>query len=84
MMKEIVRGPIKCCETLAHAMLYKLRAQELLYHAEFNPVDYISIPREKLDKPPGNSLSRFVGSPKTHTDRHFFFDVLRVFLDRDN
>ena len=84
MMKELVRGPIKCCETLAQDMLYKLRAEELLYHAEFNPVESISIPREKLDKLPGNSLSRFVGSPRTHTEHHFFLDMLRVFLDREN
>jgi hypothetical protein len=73
MMKELVCGPINCCETLAQGMLYKLRAEELLYHAEFNPVESISIPREKLDKLPGNSLSRFVGSLRTHTKHPFFF-----------
>jgi hypothetical protein len=71
MIKELVRGPIKCCETLARNMLYKLRAEELLYYAEFNPVESISIPREKLDKFPGDSLSRFVGSPRTYTEHHF-------------
>ena len=84
MMKELVRGPIKCCETLAQDMLYKLRAEELLYHAELYPADSISIPREKLDKLPGNSMSRFVGSPRTRTEHHFLLDMLRVFLDRDN
>ena len=84
MMKELVRGPIKICEILAQDMLYQLRAEELLYHAEFNSVESISIPREKLDKLPGNSLSRFVGSPWTHTEHKVLLDMLRIFLGRDN
>ena len=84
MMKELVRGPIKCCETLAQDMLYQLRSEELLYHSEFNPVESISIPRKKLENLSGNSLSRFVGSPRTHTQHKVLLDMLWLFLDRDN
>ena len=84
MMKELVRGPIKCCETLAQDMLYQLRAEELLCHPEFRPVEIMSSPRQKLDNLPGISKIRFVGSPKGHTDHKVLVDMLRVFLDRDD
>jgi hypothetical protein len=41
-------------------------------------------PREKLDQLLGNSLSRFVGSPKTHQEHKVLLDMLRVFLYRNN
>ena len=72
MTKELARGPIKCCETLAQDTIYQLRAEELLYHAKLNPADSIYILREKLDKLSGSSLSKYVGSPRTHTEHKVF------------
>ena len=83
MMKELIRGPIKCCETLAQDTLYQFRAEALLHHSEFHPVENVSIARENLDTLPGTSLTRFVGSPKTHTERKLLVNMLRVFLDGD-
>ena len=83
MMKELVRGPIKCCETLAQDTLYQLRAEALLHHSEFHVVENVSIAREKRDKLPGTSLIRFLGSQKTYTDRKLLVDMLRVFLEGD-
>ena len=39
MMKEHVRGPIKCCETLAEDILRIARAEALVYHPHFKPVE---------------------------------------------
>ncbi len=75
MIKELVLGPIKCCETLAQDMLYQLRAEELLCHPEFRPVEIMSFPRQKLDNLPGVLKIRFVGSPKGHTDHKVLVDI---------
>ena len=39
MMKEHVRGPIKCCETIASDILHLTRVEELVHNPEFQSVD---------------------------------------------
>jgi hypothetical protein len=82
MMKEHIRGPIKCCETLAQKILYQLRAEALLHHPEFNPIKTTSLSsRRKLDNLPGNTQIRFLGSIKTNLGDNILQYMLRVLLD---
>ncbi len=39
MMKEHVRGPIKCCKTIAFEILHKTRVEELVDNSKFYFVD---------------------------------------------
>ena len=81
MMKEHVRGPIKCCETLSTDIVLKSRAEELSYHEEFKPVEVHNCLRVKLDSIGSTSPARFVGKPVKHTDPKVLRDMLRVVLD---
>ena len=49
MMKEHVRGPIKCCETIALDVLLKTRAEELVYQPQFRSVDIEMKERDQED-----------------------------------
>lgn len=82
MMKEHVRGPIKCCETLAQDILYQLRAEALLHHPDFNPVKTTSLSsRRKLDNLPGNTHIRFIGSSRPYLGDKCLRYMLSVLLD---
>ena len=76
MMKEHVRGPIKCCETLAADMCLKMRAEELIYNEHFRSVEQVSRSRRLEDDLGGNSTVRVLGAPCVHTKP----DVLRAML----
>ena len=81
MMKEHIRGPIRCCATLALDLLLQGRAEELVYNINFEPVDQNVIARGKEDAVGGNSPVRFHGKPCMHTDREIIRDLLRGVLD---
>ncbi len=84
MMKEHVRGPIKCCEKLAQDILYQLRAEASLHHVhpDFNPVKTTSLSsRSKLDNLPGNTHIRFVGPSKPCLGDMILQYMLSVLLD---
>ena len=70
MMKEHVRGPIKCCETIAADVLIKTRAEELVFNPEFKSVGMDINLRQMQDSHGGSSPARFIGKPvvKTHKD----------------
>ena len=76
MMKEHVRGPIKCCETIALDMLHKSRAEELVHHHAFHSVDVQVTQRQHHDTHGGRLPSRVVGGPIQKT----FPDVLNRLL----
>ena len=76
MMKEHVRGPIKCCETIAKDILLLGRAEALLYHPGFTSIKLNDSVRGKADNFGGDSHTRFHGSPIVHTS----VDILRAML----
>jgi hypothetical protein len=63
MMKKHVKGPIKCCETIALDMLHKTRAEELVHHPAFHSVDVQVNQRHHHDTHDGRLPSRVVGGP---------------------
>ncbi len=63
MMKEHVRGPIKCCETIAQDVLLKTRAEELVYHPQFRSVHIKMKERDQEDSHGGRLPSRVLGGP---------------------
>jgi hypothetical protein len=81
MMKELVRGPIKCAETLAADMCLKARAMELQYHEHFHPVQHDVSGRGRGDGLGGNSLARVLGAQCVHTNPDVLRTMLRVLLD---
>ena len=81
MMKELVRGPIKCCETLANAILLQTRAEMLSYNSNFEPVELYEQRRANCDDLGGKSQVRFLGAPRTHTDKEVLRGYLRVVLN---
>ena len=76
-----LRGPIRCCASLALDLLQQGRAEELVYNINFEPVDQNVIDRGKEDAVGGNSPVRFHGKPCIHTDREIICDLLREVLD---
>jgi hypothetical protein len=76
MMKEHVRGPIKCCETIAADVLHKTRAEELVFNPGFKAVEMDTNLRQKKDSHGGTSTARFLGVPIVKTDK----DVLNRML----
>ena len=46
-MNEHVMGPPKCCETIVLDILIKTRAEELVYHPDFHPVDLEIVERHQ-------------------------------------
>ena len=81
MMKEHVRGPIKCAETLAADICLKTRAQELEYNKHYHPVHQDSEIRGRDDDHGGNSMARVLGAPCVHSNPDMLRDMLRVLLD---
>ena len=67
MMKEHVRGPIKCCETIAADVLYKTRAKDLVYHLGFKVVDTVMKQRQKGDFTGGISVARYLDRSSCYT-----------------
>ena len=63
MMKEHVRGPIKCCETFALDILLKTRAEELVQNRGFHSVDVEVRQRHQHDSHGGRLPSRVLGAP---------------------
>ncbi len=76
MMKEHVRGPIKCCETIAKDILLITRAEALLYHPGFTIVNLNDSVRGQAYNFGGDSHTRFLGAPIVHTR----VDILRAML----
>lgn len=77
MMKEHVRGPIKCCETIALDMLHKSRAEELVHHHAFHSVDVQVTQRQHHDTHGGRLPSRVVGGPIQKTSPDVLNRLLR-------
>ena len=80
MMKEHVRGPIQCCETIASDMLHLIRAEELVHHTEFKSVDVGMKQRKQVDSLGGLLPSRVLGAPIKKTDSDVLNRLLRDFL----
>ncbi len=59
MMKDHVRGPIKCCETLAEDMLRISRAEARVYHPHLKAVELDSTRRGRQDDLGGICASRY-------------------------
>lgn len=76
MMKEHVRGPIRCCETLARDILLQVRAEQLVSNANFNAIHSNLSRRGLEDKFEGVSRARFLGAPVVHTSK----EILRLML----
>lgn len=83
MMKEHVRGPIKCCETIAADVLLKTRAEELVFNPGFKAVDMGLKRRLKSDSHGGVSSARFSGVPVMKTRRDVLYRLLRDMLKGD-
>ncbi len=83
MMKEHVRGPIECCETIAKDILLIARAEALLYHPGFTAVNLNYSVRGKADNFGGDSHTRFLGAPIVHTSVDILRDMLRELLSDD-
>ena len=81
MMKEHVRGSIKCCETLATDMCLQLRAEELVYCENFHPTDQVSKSRGREDQLGGFSHARVLGGKCTHTNDVLLRAMLSEILD---
>jgi hypothetical protein len=82
MMKEHVRGPIKCCKTLAADICLQTRAEELVYNEHFHPVEVTKTTRgRREDKLGEKSPARVLGSPCIHTPLHLLREMLRKILD---
>ena len=76
-MKDHVRGPISCCETIAKDVLLMERAESLQHHPGFGAVKVHEHDRGKEDNLGGDSNIRLIGSPVFHTS----IDVLRAMLE---
>jgi hypothetical protein len=84
MMKEHVRGPIKCCETIAKDILLLARAEALLYHPGFTAVNLkAGRVRGQADIFGGESHTRFLGAPIVHTSVHVLLAMLEEVLSHD-
>ncbi len=84
MMKEHVRGPIKCCETIAKDVLLLARAEAFLYHPGFTAVNLkAGRARRQADNFGGESHTRFLGAPILHTNVHVLRVMLEEFLSDD-
>lgn len=81
MMKEHVRGPIKCAETLAADVCLKSRALELAYHEDFKAIPLHTDIRGQEDDLGGNSTARVLGSQCIHTNPDVLRGMLRVILE---
>jgi hypothetical protein len=78
MMKEHVRGPIKCCETIASDILHLTRAEELVHNPEFHSVNDVGIKhRKQEDSQCGHLPSRVLGAPIKNTDSDVLNRLLR-------
>ena len=64
MMKEHVRGPIRCCETLARDIFLQVRAEELVHNRNFHAIHINQLRRGNEDKFVGVSAARFLGAKK--------------------
>ena len=80
MMKEHVRGPIKCCETIASDVLQKTRAEELVFNPQFKAVDLNINIRKNKDLHGGATGERCLGVPVSKTDDHVLNRLLRDLL----
>jgi len=83
MMKEHVRGPIKCCDTLAEDILRITRAEALVYHEHYHAVELDSICRGRKDNLGGNCGTRVHGAPCLHTDPLILRQMLGVIIDKN-
>jgi hypothetical protein len=81
MMKEHVRGPIKCCETIAADVMNLTRAKELVFNPSFQPVKMGITKRLKEDSRGGRLPSRCLGSPVVKTDKDVLNRLLREVLE---
>jgi hypothetical protein len=81
MMKEHVRGPIKCCETLAADICLQMRAEELVFNENFHPVEVTTATRGREDTLGGNSTARVLGLPCEHTPVMLLREMLRMIVD---
>ena len=77
MMKEHVKGPIKCCETIASDILHLTRAEELVYNPAFQSVDVGIKQRKQEDSLRGLLPSRVLGAPTKNTDGDVLNRLLR-------
>jgi len=82
-MKEHVRGPIKCCETLAEDVLRISRAEALLHHPHFKAVELDSTRRGRQDNLGGICASRVLGAPCLHTDPVILRRMLGLTIDEN-
>lgn len=82
MMKEHVRGPIKCCETIAADVLNKARAEELVFNPGFKSVDMVINLRQNRDSHGGASTARCLGVPVISTDKDVLNRLLRDLLEK--
>ena len=76
-MKEHVRGPIRCCEKIAKGLLLMERAKSQLHHPGFSSVNLKERDRGKEDNFGGDVDIRLIGSPVVHTS----IVVLRAMLE---
>jgi hypothetical protein len=67
MMKKHVRGPIRCCETIAKDILLIERAEALLHHPAFLGVTLNERYCGNEDNFGGEDEIRLLGSPVVHT-----------------
>jgi hypothetical protein len=61
MIKEHVRGPIKCCETMASDIVHLTRAEELVHNLAFQSADVGIKQRKQEDSQRGLLPSRVFG-----------------------
>ena len=81
MMKEHVRGPNMCCETLAADICLQMRAEELVFNENFHPVEVTTPRRGREDTLGGNSTARVLGLPWKHTPVTLLREMLRIIVD---
>jgi len=72
-----VRGPIKCCETIATYILHLTRAEELIHNPEFQSVDMGIKQRMQEDSQCGVLPSRVLGALTKNTDSDVLNRLLR-------
>ena len=69
MMKERVRGPIKCCKTIVAYVMNPTRAKKLVYTPGFQPKNKGTKQRHKEDSLGGFLTSRVLGLPVLKVDK---------------
>ena len=83
MMKDHVRGPKICCETIAKDILLIARTEALLYHPGFTAANLkAGRVRGQAENFGGESHTRILGAPIVRTSVHVLRAMLKEVLRR--